>query len=76
MSVSEQEANPLEHRARKIIREYYATFYPGLAHVYTEHLKGQVDFIYNNLVKEGSLEKYLKEYQILTEKYKKVRGIT
>jgi len=69
MSISEQEA-------KKIIRDYYAAFYPGLEHVYPEHLKGQVDFIYNNLVKEGSLEKYLKEYQILTEKHKKVRGIT
>jgi len=68
MSVNEQEA-------KKIIRDYYVTFYPGLEHVYSEHLKGQVDFIYNNLVKEGSLEKYLKEYQILTEKYKKVKGV-
>ncbi len=73
--MTEQEANPLEQRARKIIRDYYATFYPGLEHVYPEHLKGQVDFIYNSLVKDSTLEKYLKEYQILTEKRKKLKGI-
>jgi len=68
MSTSEQEA-------KKIIRDYYVAFYPGLEHVYTEHLKGQVDFIYNNLVQESSLEKYLKEYKILTEKQKRVKGL-
>lgn len=64
-----------EPEAKKIIRDYYVTFYPGLEHVYPEHLKGQVDFIYNSLVKESTLDKYLKEYQILTEKRKKVKGI-
>ncbi|EQB63224.1 MAG: hypothetical protein RBG1_1C00001G0803 [candidate division Zixibacteria bacterium RBG-1] len=69
MSISEPEA-------KKIIRDYYITFYPGLEHVYPEHLKGQVDFIYNSLVKESTLEKYLKEYQVLTEKHKKAKGLT
>ncbi len=73
--MNEREANPLEQRARKIIRDYYITFYPGLEHVYPEHLKGQVDFIYNSLIKESTLEKYLKEYQVLTEKRKKLKGI-
>ncbi len=64
-----------EQEAKKTIRDYYVTFYPGLEHVYPEHLKGQVDFIYNSLVKESTLEKYLKEYQVLTEKRKKIKGI-
>ncbi len=68
MSISEPEA-------KKIIRDYYVTFYPGLEHVYPEHLKGQVDFIYNSFVRESNLEKYLKEYQILAEKHEKAKGI-
>lgn len=69
MSTSEKEA-------KEIIRDYYATFYPGLEHVYQEALKGQVDFIYNALVKEGTVEEYLEQYKAVSEKRKREKGLT
>ncbi len=64
-----------EKEAKQIIRDYYATFYPGLEHVYPEALKSQVEFIYNKLVKEGKLEEYLEQYKALTQKRKKEKGL-
>jgi len=68
MSTSEKEA-------KQIIRDYYATFYPGLEHVYPEALKGQVEFIYKNLIKEGKLEEYSELYKTLTLQRKKEKGL-
>lgn len=64
-----------EKEAKQIIREYYATFYPGLEHVYPEALKGQVEFVYNNLVRGGKLEEYLEQYKVLTVQRKKEKGL-
>ena len=64
-----------EKEAKQIIRDYYATFNPGLEHVYPEALKGQVEFIYNNLIKEGKLEEYLEQYKTLTLQRKKEKGL-
>ena len=64
-----------EKEAKQIIRDYYATFNPGLEHVYPESLKGQVEFIYNALVKEGKLEEYLEQYKALTLQRKKEKGL-
>ena len=64
-----------EKEAKQIIRDYYATFNPGLEHVYPEALKGQVEFIYNNLIKEVKLEEYLEQYKALTQQRKKEKGL-
>ena len=64
-----------EKTAKNIIRDYYASFYPGLEHVYPQALKGQVEFVYNRLVKERRLEEYLQEYRKLAVQRKKEKGI-
>jgi hypothetical protein len=64
-----------EKTAKNIIRDYYASFYPGLEHVYPQALKGQVEFVYNRLVKERRLEEYLQEYRKLAVQRKKKKGI-
>ena len=64
-----------EKEAKEIIRDYYATYYPGLEHVYPEALKGQVEFIYNRIVKEGKLDEYLEQYKTLTFQRKKEKGL-
>ena len=64
-----------EKEAKEIIRDYYATFYPGLEHVYPEALKGQVEFIYDALTKEGKLEEYLEQYKALSQARKKEKGM-
>jgi len=64
-----------EKQAKEIIRDYYATFYPGLEHVYPEALKGQVEFIYKNLTKVGKLEEYLEQYKALALQRKKEKGL-
>ena len=64
-----------ENEAKEIIRAYYATYYPGLEHVYPEALKGQVEFVYNRLVNEGKLEEYLQQYKTLTFQRKKEKGL-
>jgi hypothetical protein len=64
-----------EKEAKEIIRDYYATYYPGLEHVYPEALKEQVEFVYNRLVKEGKLEECLQQYKTLTFQRKKEKGL-
>ena len=64
-----------EKEAKEIIKDYYATFYPGLEHAYPQSLKGQVDFVYNRLVKEGKLDEYLKQYKALALERKKEKGL-
>ena len=64
-----------EKEAKQIIRDYYATFYPGLEHVYPEGLKGQVEFVYNALTKERKLEEYLQKYKALSVERKKQKGL-
>ncbi len=64
-----------EKEAKEVIRDYYATYYPGLEQVYHGALKEQVEFVFNRLVNQGKLDEYLQQYKALTLQRKKEKGL-